>query len=117
MNIPLAIGREEDLSRPTRARAPPPAPHPPSRHDLDGPGLRSGAGGGLAWAALWSGDGVAGVFGEGARDALAPWGRRAGGARGAGLSPRGGPRGAPEGWPRRDDAEAVFLNTRGSRLS
>ena len=45
-------------------------------------------------------------FGSSAAEALEEW-----------FSPRGRARLVPAQWRRRDDAEAVFLNTRGGRLS
>jgi integrase/recombinase XerD len=57
------------------------------------------------------------VFGKGSKERLVPLGRPAREALGAWLSPLGRPLVAPDRWAHRDDAEAVFLNTRGSRLS
>ncbi len=62
-------------------------------------------------------DGLVRVFGKGSKERLVPLGRASTGALLAWLSPAGRPRIAPERWARRDDAEAVFLNTRGGRLS
>ncbi len=58
------------------------------------------------------------VFGKGAKERVVPIGRLAGLALEAWLDPDAG-RGvlAPERWARRGDAEAVFLNARGGRLS
>jgi integrase/recombinase XerD len=57
------------------------------------------------------------VFGKGSKERIVPLGRCAARALDAWLSAPG--RGAlePERWRRRDDSEAVFLNTRGGRLS
>ena len=57
------------------------------------------------------------AFGKGAKERVVPVGRIATAALGDWLSPSG--RGAlvPARWARRGDAEAVFLNTRGGRLS
>jgi integrase/recombinase XerD len=57
------------------------------------------------------------VFGKGAKERVVPVGRCALDALGAWLGAGG--RGAvePERWARRGDAEAVFLNRRGGRLS
>jgi integrase/recombinase XerD len=57
------------------------------------------------------------VFGKGAKERLVPIGRLADEALGAYLSPGGRDLLSPERWARRDDADAVFLNTRGGRLS
>jgi integrase/recombinase XerD len=57
------------------------------------------------------------VFGKGAKERVVPLGRCAARSLDAWLSAPG--RGAlePERWRRRDDSDAVFLNTRGGRLS
>jgi integrase/recombinase XerD len=57
------------------------------------------------------------AFGKGAKERVVPVGRLARDALRAWLTPAG--RGAlvPARWARRGDAEAVFLNTRGGRLS
>ena len=57
------------------------------------------------------------AFGKGAKERVVPVGRLAREALGAWLEPAG--RGAlvPARWARRGDAEAVFLNARGGRLS
>jgi len=57
------------------------------------------------------------AFGKGSRERLVPVGRMAREALAAWLSPAGRGRLVPERWARRGDAEAVFLNTRGGRLS
>lgn len=57
------------------------------------------------------------VFGKGSRERIVPVGRHAHGALGDWLSGAG--RGAlvPEAWASRGDAEAIFVNARGRRLS
>jgi integrase/recombinase XerD len=57
------------------------------------------------------------LYGKGAKERIVPYGGAAGTALEAWFSPDG--RGAlvPRQWRRRDDAEAVFLNLRGGRLS
>jgi integrase/recombinase XerD len=57
------------------------------------------------------------AFGKGSKERVVPLGRHAADALDAWLAPGG--RGAlePERWARRGDAEAVFLNRRGGRLS
>jgi integrase/recombinase XerD len=57
------------------------------------------------------------LFGKGARERVVPVGRPAVAALVAWLGPGGRPALAPERWARRGDAEAVFLNRRGGRLS
>jgi integrase/recombinase XerD len=56
------------------------------------------------------------AFGKGAKERIVPLGRPARQAL-AEWFDRGRPALEPERWPRRGDAEAVFLNTRGGRLS
>jgi integrase/recombinase XerD len=62
-------------------------------------------------------DGTLRAFGKGAKERLVPVGRFARDALEAWLGPGGRPAMAPARWARRADAEAVFLNTRGGRLS
>jgi integrase/recombinase XerD len=57
------------------------------------------------------------AFGKGSKERLVPIGRLARRALEAWFDPWGRPSLAPERWARRGDAEAVFLNARGGRLS
>ena len=57
------------------------------------------------------------VFGKGAKERVVPLGRPAGEALVAWLSGSGRGALSPERWARRGDAEAVFLNARGGRLT
>lgn len=57
------------------------------------------------------------AFGKGAKERVVPLGRHAVGALYDWLRPGGRPSLEPERWARRGDAEAVFLNRRGGRLS
>jgi integrase/recombinase XerD len=57
------------------------------------------------------------VFGKGAKERVVPVGRLAAKALDQWLSPRGRGELEPVRWRRRGDAEAVFLNVRGGRLS
>ena len=57
------------------------------------------------------------AFGKGAKERVVPVGRLARDALQAWLAPSGRGALAPERWARRGDQEAVFLNTRGGRLS
>jgi integrase/recombinase XerD len=57
------------------------------------------------------------AFGKGSKERLVPIGRLARRALEAWFDPGGRPSLAPERWARRGDAEAVFLNARGGRLS
>ena len=57
------------------------------------------------------------VFGKGSKERIVPYGRFAAMALTEWLGPSGRPHLQPLRWARRDDAEAVFLNLRGARLS
>jgi integrase/recombinase XerD len=57
------------------------------------------------------------LFGKGSKERLVPLGRLAQGALAEWLSGQGRARLVPVKWKLRDDAEAVFLNVRGGRLS
>jgi integrase/recombinase XerD len=57
------------------------------------------------------------VLGKGSKERLVPVGRFARQAVEAWLAPGGRPALVPERWARRNDAEALFLNLRGGRLS
>lgn len=57
------------------------------------------------------------VFGKGSKERMVPFGRLAATALGAWLSAGGRQQMAPERWARRADEEAVFISSRGRRLS
>lgn len=57
------------------------------------------------------------LYGKGSKERIVPFGSSASGALDDWFSPRGRARLLPNRWQRRDDAEAVFLNTRGGRLT
>lgn len=57
------------------------------------------------------------VTGKGSKERLVPLGRFARQALGEWLGPRGRPLVVPKRWARRSDADAVFLNARGGRIS
>jgi len=57
------------------------------------------------------------LYGKGAKERLVPLGRYAAGALAAWLGPGGRDRLVPAKWHRRGDEAAVFLNSRGGRLS
>ena len=84
---------------------------------LYGTGLRISELVGLSLGDLALDDGLLRAFGKGSKERVVPVGRLARQALAAWLSPGG--RGAlvPTRWARRGDAEAVFLNARGGRLS
>lgn len=71
----------------------------------------------LSLADLTLDEGLARVLGKGGRERVVPIGRCAREALREWLSPSGRGALAPERWARRADAEAVFLNARGGRLS
>ena len=96
---------------------------PPARRDravlelLYGTGCRISEAGSLSLPDMDLNDGLVRVTGKGAKERIVPLGRCAAEALERWLAPEG--RGAlePERWARRGDAEAVFLNLRGGRLS
>jgi integrase/recombinase XerD len=57
------------------------------------------------------------AFGKGAKERVVPVGRHAVAALAAWLGPGGRPGVVPDRWARRGDADAVFLNRRGGRLT
>jgi integrase/recombinase XerD len=57
------------------------------------------------------------LFGKGSKERIVPYGRHAAAALAEWLGPSGRPHLEPRRWARRGDAEAVFLNLRGARLS
>ena len=57
------------------------------------------------------------LFGKGSKERMVPYGRYAASAVSEWLGPSGRSHLQPERWARRSDAEAVFLNLRGARLT
>ena len=96
---------------------------PPARRDravlevLYGTGCRISEAGSLSLPDVDLHQGLVRVTGKGAKERIVPLGRCAAEALERWLAPDG--RGAlePDRWARRGDAEAVFLNQRGGRLS
>ena len=84
---------------------------------LYGTGCRISEAGSLSLPDVDLHDGLVRVTGKGAKERIVPLGRCAATALERWLAPAG--RGAlePDRWARRGDAEAVFLNQRGGRLS
>ncbi len=72
---------------------------------------------GLSLGDLQLVDGTLRALGKGSKERLVPVGRYARDALEAWLGPGGRPALAPARWTRRSDSDAVFLNTRGGRLS
>jgi len=84
---------------------------------LYGTGMRIGELCGLSHRDLDFDGAVVRVFGKGAKERLVPLGRPARRALSEWLTAGGRPAFVPPRWARRGDAEAVFLNQRGGRLS
>ncbi len=98
-------------------------PGPVDRRDrallelLYGTGARISELVGLSLLDLHGDDGLLRVLGKGSKERLVPVGAPARAALDRWLGPGGRDKLAPARWARRGDAEAVFLNTRGGRLS
>ena len=96
---------------------------PRSRRDrailelLYGTGMRISELCGLSLGDIDLGEGSVRAFGKGAKERIVPIGRVARSALDAWLGPDGRIALIPDKWARRGDAEAVFLNVRGGRLS
>ena len=84
---------------------------------LYGGGLRISELVGLSLPDLVMDDGYLRAYGKGSKERVVPVGRWARDALQAWLEPAGRGSMAPARWARRGDAEAVFLNQRGGRLS
>ena len=84
---------------------------------LYGTGMRISELVGLSLRDLVLDEGVVRVFGKGSKERIVPVGRFAREALAGWLAPSGRGALSPARWARRGDAEAVFLNKRGGRLS
>ena len=84
---------------------------------LYGTGLRISELVGLSLSDISLDEALLRAFGKGSKERVVPLGRLARQALSSWLSPSGRGAFAPERWARRGDAEAVFLNARGGRLS
>ena len=84
---------------------------------LYGTGMRISELVGLQLSALDLDDGMARVLGKGSKERLVPLAGFALRALVEYLGPSGRPRLEPRRWAKRGDAEAVFLNARGGRLT
>ena len=117
--LPKAL-TEEEVGRLLDA---PVATGPAGRRDrallelLYGTGARISEAVGLDLADLAGDEGLVRLYGKGSKERLVPLGRCAAAALGEWLAPAGRSAFEPERWRRRGDAEALFLNTRGGRLS
>ena len=102
-----AVAGDEPLARRDRAIL----------ETLYGTGVRISELVGLSLADVDLHDGLLRAFGKGSKERIVPIGRHAAAALEAWLGAGGRDEVAPERWARRGDAEAVFLNARGGRLS
>lgn len=84
---------------------------------LYGTGMRIAELVGLSLGDVDLGDALVRVLGKGSKERVIPLGRMARVELEAWLGPGGRPAMAPARWARRGDAEAVFLNQRGGRLT
>lgn len=84
---------------------------------LYGTGARISEVTGLSLLDVWNDGGLLRVFGKGSKERMVPLGRLARRALDDWLSPAGRDQVTPARWANRGDAEAVFLNRRGARLS
>ncbi|MDQ1403124.1 MAG: integrase/recombinase XerD [Actinomycetota bacterium] len=84
---------------------------------LYGTGMRISELVGLSLPDLALDEGIVRAFGKGSKERVVPLGRVAKAALVDWLEPGGRTSLAPERWARRGDAEAVFLNQRGGRLT
>lgn len=84
---------------------------------LYGTGMRIGELVGLSISDLGSDTGLVRVLGKGSKERLVPVGRLAAESVGRWLDTGGRPELVPKRWARRGDAEALFLNARGGRLT
>jgi integrase/recombinase XerD len=117
--LPKALG-EQEVERLIDAVS---GDDPPARRDrallevLYGSGLRISELVGLGLSDADPASGMLLVRGKGGKERVVPLGRLALEALDAWLGPGGRPAMEPERWARRGDAEALFLNQRGGRLS
>ena len=84
---------------------------------LYGTGMRISELCGLSLSDIDLTESIARVFGKGSKERIVPIGRHARQALQSWLDTGGRPTMAPQRWARRGDAEAIFLNQRGGRLS
>jgi integrase/recombinase XerD len=119
LRLPKALSEEEVLLVLSSAQG----DEPLNRRDrailevLYGTGIRVSELTGLSFADLGSESGLLRVLGKGDKERLVPLGDCAADALCRWLEPGGRPRVVPTRFARRGDAEAVFLNARGGRLT
>ena len=117
--LPKALS-EEEITRLLDAAVGITAPDYRDRAILEllyGTGMRISELCGLSLGDVDLSDSMVRVLGKGSKERVLPFGRVAAGALDDWLGPSGRPRLVPARWARRGDAEAVFLNQRGGRLS
>ena len=118
-SLPKALS-EEEIGRLLAAAVGITAPDYRDRAILEllyGTGMRISELCGLSLGDLDLDDSMVRVLGKGSKERILPLGRIAHSAMADWLGPSGRTRLAPGRWARRGDAEAVFLNQRGGRLS
>jgi integrase/recombinase XerD len=123
--IRVPAGIPHPLSEPEVASllAAPPANDPIGRRDrallefLYATGARISEACGLSLGDFDHAEQLVRLYGKGAKERVVPYGRYAAAALAEWLGPSGRPHLVPIRWARRGDAEAVFLNQRGARLS
>ncbi|HUO47966.1 MAG TPA: site-specific tyrosine recombinase [Acidimicrobiales bacterium] len=119
LRLPKALEPDEVLALLAAAEGPAPV----DRRDrailevLYGTGMRVSELVGLSLGDLGSDTGLVRVLGKGSKERLVPLGRFAAEALARWLGPGGREALEPRRWARRGDAEAVFLNVRGGRLT
>jgi len=119
LRLPKAL-TEEDIGRLLSAAQ---GNGPADRRDLAllevlyGTGARVSEVIGLNLSDLVSENGLVRLYGKGGKERLVPLGRWAHRALDAWMAPGGRGRMVPERWRRRGDADSVFLNVRGGRLT
>jgi integrase/recombinase XerD len=117
--LPKALSEAETM----RLLGAAPGDGPAARRDrailevLYGTGMRVSELAGLSLGNLGSDTGLVRVLGKGSKERLVPLGRCATAALDDWLGPGGRTLWEPRRWARRGDAEAVFLNARGGRLT
>jgi integrase/recombinase XerD len=120
LRLPKALEEDEVVRLIEACEGPPEAISLRDRAILEvlyGTGMRVSELAGLSLGDLGSDTGLVKVLGKGTKERLVPLGRCARRALEDWLGPRGRPELVPRRWARRGDAEAVFLNARGGRLT
>jgi integrase/recombinase XerD len=123
IRVPLGLPKALDEEQVTRLLDVGSADSPIARRDrailetLYGTGMRVSEVVGLSLTDLHTDSGLVRVLGKGSKERLVPLGRFVSEALESWLAPAGRGTMEPARWARRGDAEAVFLNRRGGRLT